>query len=71
MPKAMLKFDLPEEQEEFKAATQGAAARNLLWEIDQHCRGVIKYGEASEETRKALEYIRTLIRECAEVSLDG
>jgi hypothetical protein len=61
MPKATLSFDLPEEQSEFTAAIEGAAARSLLWEIDQHCRGMIKHGGLSTEINRHLQEIRDMI----------
>jgi hypothetical protein len=60
---AILRFRLPEEQTEFTAAMQGADAKAAIWAVDQHCRGVLKHGEPSEETRQQLEQIRELLRE--------
>jgi hypothetical protein len=68
--KAMLRFDLPEEQAEFDAAVQGGAARCLLWEIDQHCRSLLKHGTPSEETRQFAEDIRQMIRLDSRVTLE-
>jgi hypothetical protein len=43
MPKAILKFDLPEEQAEFTAATQAGDVRLVLWALDEYLRQQIKY----------------------------
>jgi len=63
MPHVILRFRLPEEQPEFTAAMQGADAKSAIWQVDQHCRSILKHGEPSEETRKHLEHIREILRE--------
>lgn len=63
MPHATLRFRLPDEQAEFDAARQGSEAKSALWDIDQYCRGILKHGSPSKETREHLEHIRTLIHE--------
>jgi hypothetical protein len=60
---AILRFRLPDEQTEFTAALQGADAKSALWQVDQYCRGVLKHGEPSAETRRHLEEIRETLRE--------
>jgi hypothetical protein len=42
---------------------QGADAKAVIWAVDQHCRGILKHGEPSEETRRHLEEIRDMLRE--------
>lgn len=61
MPTATLRFTLPEEESEFRTAQQGQAAKSALWEIDQHCRSLLKHGEPSEETARLAEEIRGMI----------
>lgn len=62
MPIASLEFDLPEEEAEFRAATQGSRARGILWDIDQRCRSLIKYNDAaSDDARRLAEEIRMMI----------
>jgi hypothetical protein len=58
---ATLRFRLPEEQPEFDAARLGRPALSTLWEIDQHCRAIVKHGSPSEETRELAEAIRAMI----------
>ena len=63
MPHAILRFRLPQEQPEFTAAIQGGDAKSALWQVDQYCRGILKHGEPSAETRRHLEEIRETLRE--------
>ena len=63
MPHAFIRYRLPEEQTEFNAAMQGGAAKSTIWDVDQYCRGLLKHGEPSEETRRHLEEIREMLRE--------
>lgn len=69
MPTVTLRFKLPDEQAEFDAARQGAAAKAVLWDIDQHCRAILKYSEPSEETARLAGEIREMIG-ASEVTLD-
>ena len=70
MPKATLSFDLPEEQAEFTAAIEGQAARSLIWDIDQHCRGLIKHGDLPEELDRHLQEIRDMIRNAHGITIE-
>lgn len=70
MPTVTLTFTLPDEQAEFDAAREGGAARSLIWGIDQHCRGLLKHGEPTEQERRLAETIREMIREAPGVTLD-
>jgi hypothetical protein len=56
-----LKFRLPEEQGDFDAARLGRKALLALWEIDQHCRGLLKHGEPTEQEARLAEEIRSMI----------
>ena len=60
---AILKFSLPDEQGEFDAARLGREALATLWEIDQHCRSRVKYGEPTPAERELAEEIRRMIPE--------
>jgi hypothetical protein len=59
--KAILKFTLPDEESEYDAARLGRAALSALWEIDQHCRSLVKHGDPSEEVTALAEAIRGMI----------
>ena len=43
MPKAMLTFDLPAEQDEFDDALQGQAWHTVVFDLDQELRNAIKH----------------------------
>lgn len=61
MPTVTLTFTLPDEQAECDQALRSAAAHSALWDIDQHCRSLLKHGEPSEESVAILEAIRKAI----------
>jgi hypothetical protein len=58
---AILKFTLPDEQAEFDAARLGSEALAALWDIDQHCRSLLKHGTPTAEERRLAEQIREMI----------
>ena len=67
MPTVTIRFTLPDEQADYDRARLGAAACGTLWDIDQHCRSLLKHGEPSGETRQLAEEIRRMIRDrCAD-----
>jgi len=47
--KAILEFNLPEEEEQFNAANKGMDWALLVWHIDQFIRNKIKYDQDREE----------------------
>lgn len=59
--KATLQFTLPDDQAEYDSARLGSEARQVLWQIDQHCRYLCKHGEPSPELRELAEAIRNMI----------
>jgi hypothetical protein len=59
--KATLAFDLPDDQGDFEAALLGREAISALWEIDQHCRAILKHGDPSDEVRQLCETLREMI----------
>jgi glutamate-1-semialdehyde aminotransferase len=61
MPHVLIRFRLPEEQSEFDAAIQGRSAKSTLWDIDQACRSLLKYGEPTKAEATLAERIRALI----------
>ncbi len=64
--RAILEFDLPEENSDFQAAINGDNYRSAIWEFDQLLRSEMKYKELSEDTYKAYEYCRTELRKILE-----
>lgn len=61
MPTVTIRYSLPDEQGEYDSARLGGEAMQVLWQIDQRCRSLCKYGEPSSETRQLAEEIRGLI----------
>lgn len=58
--KAILEFNLPEDQPEFNNAIKGGDWKHVCWEMDQYLRRNIKYApdDVNEEVLEALEKIR-------------
>jgi hypothetical protein len=64
--KAVLEFDLPEDQDDFQAAINGHNYKSAIWEFDQLLRSEMKYKELSDETYKAYKYCREELRKILE-----
>jgi len=62
--KAILKFNLPDEQEEFEMATNGTKCHAVLWELDQYLRSKTKYApdDLPQDKYDAYEEIRDELR---------
>lgn len=58
--KSILKFNLPEDEENFRMAINGQKAYFVLWEVDQWLRAQTKYAPdtMSEDMYKAYEECR-------------
>ena len=61
MPVATIRYTLPEETMEFRAAQAGVDALITLERIAEHCRGRIKHGELTAECVHELEAVRAMI----------
>ena len=61
--KAILEFNLPEDKEEFDAASKGMDWALVAWDIDQLLRKKLKYEEHVEDTRKTLMEIRKILND--------
>ncbi len=59
--RAQLTFMLPDDAGEFDAALHGRQALSALWDIDQHCRGILKHGEPSDDVQQLCEELRAMI----------
>jgi hypothetical protein len=44
--KASIEFQLPEENDDFKMASQAAAFQSAVWEFDQWLRSISKHGDS-------------------------
>ena len=57
--KAILEFNLPEDQPEFNNAIKGGDWKHACWQMDQLLRKHLKYDDdLSEDARGILEYVR-------------
>ena len=54
--KAILEFNLPEDQEQFEDASNGWKWSLLVWELDQHLRNETKYAPDSTPSEKYQAY---------------
>jgi hypothetical protein len=64
--KAILEFNLPEDQSDFDLAVNGAKAQSTLWEFDQWLRAQYKYmsdEEYSADKYETFEKCREQLRE--------
>lgn len=58
MPKGILEFTLPEEDEEFKNASNGIVYKLILSDMDNYLRSRLKHEELSEPVREVLQAVR-------------
>ena len=64
--KAILEFNLPEDQHDFELAVNGTKAQVALWEMDQWLRAQYKYmpdAEYSADKYETFEKCREQLRE--------
>lgn len=60
---AILKFNLPEDDYEWKIVSKGLEYHNVLCNADEFLRGKIKHSESSAEKLETYQEIRDLIRD--------
>ena len=61
--KAILEFNLPEDEEQFNVASKGVDWALTVWDIDQLLRKKLKYEEHVRDTRNTLEELRKTLNE--------
>ena len=61
--KAILEFNLLEEEEQFNAANKGMDWALTAWDMDNILRDKLKYGKLLPNTRAELEEIRDTLNE--------
>ena len=61
MPTVTIRYTLPDEQMDHKAALAGVDALIALEKSDQRLRSILKHGEPSEETERLAEELRAMI----------
>lgn len=59
--KAILEFNLPDEQHEFYCATKGQDMISVLWELQQELRKLYKYEELNEDEYKIVERLQSFL----------
>ena len=64
--KAILEFDLPEDNTDFQAAINGHKYKDAIWDFDQLLRSEMKYKELSDETYQAYKWCRQELRRILE-----
>ena len=67
--KAILEFDLPEDEEQFNVASKAMDWSLLAWDIDQHIRNRLKHQTEKLDTSSAkeeLEFLRNQLHEMME-----
>jgi hypothetical protein len=64
--KAILEFNLPEENEEYKTHTNANKMSITLSEYDEWLRGQLKYCELNEQESKIYQKCRVQLREIAQ-----
>jgi hypothetical protein len=69
MPKAILKFNLPEEKSEFEAASKAMALALTVLDIDQYLRNQIKHNDAPKEVEAVREELFAIL-ESRNINLD-
>lgn len=58
MPKAILEFNLPDEQVEYDTVTQASKVKSFLWDFTQQLRSWRKYHHDFKDADDALDKIR-------------
>ena len=61
--KAILEFNLPEDEEQFNVASKGTDWALVVWDIDQLLRKKLKYEEHVRDTRNTLEELRKTLND--------
>ena len=61
--KALLEFNLPEDESEFYCANKGTAMLNVLWELQQELRKLYKYEELNQDEYKIVERLRNFLND--------
>ena len=60
--KAILEFNLPDDNYEFANANNGSKMRSVLWELDQWMRAKLKFEELPDGQYDAIKQTRDQLR---------
>lgn len=64
MAKVILEFDPMDDREDMESAINGWKWKQLVWDLDQHLRGALKYNDdLTSEAYEAVERIRETLHE--------
>jgi hypothetical protein len=63
MATVTITFDTDEQSQEIQDTLNGIKWKAAVWEIDQHLRNIMKYGDVSEKEYEQAERLREAIRE--------
>ena len=61
--KAILVWNLPEEQDEYDVVSKGMAWALTLWDLDQYLRNQLKYGDAPDDLQVARDKLHELLED--------
>lgn len=61
--KAILEFNLPEDNWEHESAVSAANMRLALCDLDMYCRTLVKYGDLTPEQEEVAQKIRDHLHE--------
>jgi hypothetical protein len=59
--KAIIEFNLPDEQAEHYCAIKGQDMLNVLWELKAELRAMLKYGELPDQQYEIVEKIQDFL----------
>lgn len=59
--KAILEFNLPDDEVEHYCAIKGTAMLNVLWELKAELRSMLKYGELPDKQYEIVEKIQDFL----------
>jgi hypothetical protein len=61
---AILKFNLPEDEPEFKLALMGSSYHSVLWDLDQELRSDLKHNDSlTDQEYEKVKLIREKLHE--------
>ena len=63
--KAILEFNLPEDEPEFRVAQDGSKWKSVALEFDQWLRNVIKHTEEKPSPQEMRDKLRDIMNDCA------
>ena len=61
MQRAILSFELPEDQNEYKMCNMSADMWDTLYDVDNFLRSRLKHADMSEDAQKLAEEVRDMI----------